>query len=189
MTAKGLKQRYLAQIVSGSTNTYIHNSTLVRPDIEFRDSTPYLGLQLSSRGATTSSTVNDTVSGSRAEGSLHYTVYEVNVESKFIRVSERLTEDAAKCFIDTTVHHGGGAGGGGGGGRSFEGLDGAGVREDVQHQATTVYYAGPSGSSMPARTRRLIGTQTEVRRRIVLLVTSALSVEWIGCDVVMGVLL
>ena len=161
VTTKGLKQRYLAQIVSGSTNTYIHNATLVRPDIEFRDSTPFLGLQLSSRGATTSSTVNDTVSGSRAEGSLHYTVYEVNVESKFIRVSERLTEDAAKCFIDTTVHHGGG--GGGGGGRSFEGLGVAGViREDVPQQTTTVYYAGPSGASMPARTRRLIGTRTEV---------------------------
>ena len=161
VTTKGLKQRYLAQIVSGSTNTYIHNATLVRPDIEFRDSTPFLGLQLSSRGATTSSTVNDTVSGSRAEGSLHYTVYEVNVESKFIRVSERLTEDAAKCFIDTTVHHGGG--GGGGGGRSFEGLGVAGIiREDVPQQATTVYYAGPSGASMPARTRRLIGTRTEV---------------------------
>jgi DNA mismatch repair ATPase MutS len=179
VTKAGLKNRYLAQIVSPSTSTYFHNSTLTRPDIEFRESRPYLGLQLSSRGSTTSSTVNDTISGSRAEGSIHYTVYEVNVESKFIRVSERLTEDAAKCFIDTTIHgesFGVVTGFAGVGGTSCGDMNGSSVNfegnenhqnyiENGSHRPT-VYYAGPPGSNntIPSRTRRLIGSKADVVR-------------------------
>ena len=98
----GLKQRYLAQVVSPSAPTYIHGAILDQGSIEFRDASIYVGVQVSARGATTSSSVSDTRYGSRAEGSLHYTVYEVSLESRFIRISERLTEDAARCLVESS---------------------------------------------------------------------------------------
>jgi hypothetical protein len=98
----GLKQRYLAQVVSPSAPTYIHGATLDPESIEFRDASVFVGVQVSARGSTASSTVSDTQQGSRAEGSLHYTVYEVSLESRFVRVSERLTEDAARCLVESS---------------------------------------------------------------------------------------
>ena len=146
LTRAGLKQRYLGQVVSPSSSTYFHNSTLGLPDVEFRESLPFLGLQVSSRGSTSSSTVNDTITGSRAEGSVHYTVYEVNVESLSVRINERLTEDAAKCLIETTT-------------------------TGVTTATPTLYYAGPPsshgsetrGGPIPTRTRRLLGDADIVR--------------------------
>ena len=170
LTTAGLKRRYLAQVVSPSTPTFFHNSTLRLPDVEFRESAPFIGLQISSRGSTTSSSVDDTIHGSRAEGSLHYTVYEVNVESLTIRVNERMTEDSAKCVLEATSCVGLGG---------EEGVAGGNGGSERSRTGSSVYYAGPptggsggggsggasSLSLLSARTRRMLGgTNTNVVR-------------------------
>ena len=46
--------------------------------------------------------MTNTKSGSRADGSLHYTLFEVQLDSRLVRIHERLTEDAARCIIEAS---------------------------------------------------------------------------------------
>lgn len=125
----GIKQRFLSQVVTPGAATYVYQSALRREDIEYRDSRLYLGILISAGGATSSSSIDDTRGGQQGDGSFSYTVYEVSVDSRFVRVSERLTEDAALCLIDAS-----GATAGDG----------------------SVFYARVGGASPPKRTRRML---------------------------------
>ena len=48
------------------------------------------------------SSVSNTKSGSRADGSLQYTLFEVQLDSRLVRIHEVLTEDAARCIIEAS---------------------------------------------------------------------------------------
>ena len=171
LTKAGLKQRYLAQVVSPASSTYFVGSSLGVNDIEFRESSSFLGLQVSSRGSTASSSVNDTVTGARAEGSIHYTIYEANIEEKFVRVNERLTEDAARSIIEQATSSMLGTNGNAGirGHSDSENMNGTTTNSTLNATGSTLYYAGAPNtdttvSKIPTRTRNLIASGTTIER-------------------------
>jgi hypothetical protein len=103
--SSNIKSRFLAQVVNPGSSTYVYNASLKTDDIEYREGPSFIGIQISSGGATTASSVSDTKSGSNGDGSLHYTIYEVALDSRMVRISERLTEDAARCIVESNAQH------------------------------------------------------------------------------------
>ena len=82
-----IKERFLSQVLTPASSTYLYNSVLQVDDIDFVDSEQaglYIGIL---------------VSASAATKSVHYSVAELSVEGKYARVLERLTEESARCIV------------------------------------------------------------------------------------------
>jgi DNA mismatch repair ATPase MutS/predicted GIY-YIG superfamily endonuclease len=75
----GRKTRALAQVVTPGSSNYIYGMTLCPGDVAFRESRPYMGIRGTSGG---------------------YEVVQVDVDSRRMSVSERLTEEALKAAVE-----------------------------------------------------------------------------------------
>ena len=122
-----MKMRVLGGVVTPGSPMYMYNSALSADDIEFHAAAVTVGLLVGAAGATTAAAVSDTAGGSRGDGTMHYTIFEVFVDSKFVVLQERMTEEAARCVVEAA---------GAAGGRVYCGLVGGGamprrVRERV----------------------------------------------------------
>ncbi|CEL93038.1 unnamed protein product [Vitrella brassicaformis CCMP3155] len=78
--SKRIKRRVLAQIVSPGSSTYLYDLCLRADDVGYRESRPYVALM-------------GTASG--------YSMCEIFIEEKFVRVADRLTQEAARVKVET----------------------------------------------------------------------------------------
>eukprot|EP00944_MAST-04C_sp_MAST-4C-sp1_P014602 g14602.t1 len=164
--SKAIKTRFLSQIISPGSSTYIYNSALRTDDIEYREGASYIGIQISGGGGSVASSVSNTKSGSRADGSLHYTLFEVQLDSRLVRIHERLTEDAARCIIEASSRNKNV-------GNDYRGLANqySSPNVDVEGNQYTdahdnsggsgmFYVARTGGGEIPARTKRVLFSNT-----------------------------
>ena len=158
-----IKSRFLSQIITPGSSTYIYNSALRTDDIEYREGSSYIGIQISGGGGAVASSVSNTKSGSRADGSLHYTLYDVRLDSRLVRIHERLTEDAARCIIEASSRskrlehiYGNRAGQYLGAGTEPEGIEYSDAPDSVRGGGGMFYVARTGGGDIPARTKRVV---------------------------------
>ncbi len=78
-TRRKIKPRALTQVVTPGSQTYLFDMTLCQEEVNFHESRPYMGILGTASGG--------------------YSVVEVHVDSRSVRWSERLTEEALRASI------------------------------------------------------------------------------------------
>lgn len=77
-TTRRKKNRFLAQVVTPSTKTYIYDFTLCKESIDYRECPPFVGLFVSATGIT---------------------LVEIDVDTRTVRMTQRMTSEASRSRL------------------------------------------------------------------------------------------
>jgi len=78
---KKIKKRILAQIVSPGSSTYLYDACLRTDDVDFKENRPWVALMKNAGG---------------------YALGEIYLDSKVMKVTERMTEEAVRAALQAT---------------------------------------------------------------------------------------
>jgi len=80
---RGIKHRYLAQVVSNACSTYMHDLCLSSSPVDFRENKPFVAIQRQAQG---------------------YTIIQIWVDSLMVRVTERMSDKGVESILKHYGH-------------------------------------------------------------------------------------